>query len=228
MQCDICLRPPSSRLPFNCTACARNALHDPRIQLVQTLLDSEAIGKDVEGHLVAKPATSKKKLAPKSPDVSPTWTLGQTVGEQVASTERTQDTLSHVEALRKETDNMRNEVAKRKSKLLRRRSDLKSATDALSQREAVAIDPVEQGVRRMEHRWDAMHTKTAESRVFLCREAAQLYGLQQRKRKRGGPGRDVYLIGGIPIADLRDLNSRYPNLSFPIKTNSSKMPLLPK
>lgn len=214
MQCDICLRSQSNRLPFNCTTCARTALYDPRIQLVQTLLQSEAIGKDVESHLVAKPATSKKKAATKSPEVSPTWTLEQTIGEQVVSTERTQDILTHVEALRKETDSMRNEVARRKARLLRRRSDLKFATDALSQREAVAIDPVEQGVRRMEHRWEAMHTKTAESRVFLCREAAQLYGLQQRKRKRGGPMRDVYLIGGIPIADLRDLNSKYLGFLF--------------
>lgn len=210
MQCDICLRSPSSRLPFNCTACARNALYEPRVQLAQTLLESEAIGKDVESHLVAKPTASKKRVATKSPEVSPTWKLEQTIVEQVAVTERTQDILSHVEALRKETDSMRIEVATRKAKLVQRRSDLKSAADALSQREVVAIDPVEKGVRRMEHRWDAMHTKTAESRVFLCREAAQLYGLQQRKRKRGGPSRDVYLIGGIPIADLRDLNNASP------------------
>lgn len=214
MQCDLCLRSPSSRLPFNCTSCARNALYEPRVKLAQTLLQGEAIGKEVESHLVAKPATSKKKVTTKSPEVSPTWILEQTIGEQVASTERTQDILSHVEALRKETDSMRIEVAKRKAKLLWRRSDLKSANDALSQREAMEIDPLEKGVRRMEHRWDAMHTKTAESRVFLCREAAQLYGLQQRKRKRGGPGRDVYLIGGIPIADLRDLNSKYPKFPF--------------
>lgn len=210
MQCDFCLRSPSSRLAFNCTTCARNVVHEPRIQLLQTLLHREAIGQEVESHLVARPAASKKKATIKSPEVNPAWTLEQTIGEQAASTERTQNILSHVEALRKETDSMRIEVAKRKAKVLRRRSDLNSANDALSQREAVVIDPVEKGVRRMEHRWDAMHTKTAESRVFLCREAAQLYGLQQRKRKRSGPGRDVYLIGGIPIADLRDLNSNIP------------------
>lgn len=216
MQCDICLRSPSNRLPFNCITCARNVLYEPRIQLAQTLLQSEAIGKDVESHMVAEPVTSKKKAATKSPESSSTWTLEQTLGEQVASTERTQDILSHVEALRNENDVMKNEVAKRKAKLIRRHSDLKSAKDALTQREAVAIDPVEKGLRRMELRWDAMHTKTAESRVFLCREAAQLYGLQQRKRKRSGPGRDVYLIGGVPIADLRDLNSK--SITFPLLT----------
>lgn len=211
MQCDVCLRVHSARLPFNCTTCARQALYEPRIQLAHTLLQSEAVGKEVESQLAATQATitttTKKKVAPKPAEGCSAWMLEQAVGEQVASTERTLDILSHVDALRKETDRMRTEVAKRKANLLRRRSDLKSAHDALSQREAVAIDPVEKGVQRMEHRWDAMHTKTAESRVFLCREAAQLYGLQQRKRKSRGPGRDVYLIGGIPIADLRDLNS---------------------
>lgn len=129
--------------------------------------------------------------------------------EQAALKGRSEHILSHTEALRRETEEMRVEIAQKKAKLLRRRSDLKSATDGLSQREAIDIEPLERAVRKMEHRWDAMHAKSRESRVFLCREAAQLYGLQQRKRKKGSTGKELYLIGGMPIANLRDLNSKW-------------------
>ena len=209
MQCDICKRPSSSRLPFNCVDCARNALYEPRVQLAQILLQNEAISKDVERNIGAKSTSNNSRTVAniKSPELRGAWTLEQAKGDQICSTAKTQAMLSHVEALRKETESMKIEVAKRKSSLLKRRSVLKSAVNALSQHELVALKPVEKGVRRIQHRWDAIHTKTAESRVFLCREAAQLYGLQQRKRRKGTLGRDVYLIGGIPIVDLRDLNS---------------------
>lgn len=209
MQCDICLRSSSARLSFNCITCAQNAVYEPRIQLVQTLLQKEALGKEVERNIAVVSTGSKNKTssAAKSTENHSSWVLEQTCGEQVASNERTQVILTHIEALRKETDDMKIEIAKKKAKLLKRRSDLKSASDESMQREAVILDPMEKTIRRVEHRWDAMHTKTAESRMFLCQEAAHLYGLQQRKRKRGGSGRDVYLIGGIPIVDLRDLNS---------------------
>jgi len=52
-----------------------------------------------------------------------------------------------------------------------------------------------------------MRLITLEARVFLCKEAAQLYGLQQRKRKRGSSENDVYVIEEILIADLRELNT---------------------
>lgn len=224
--CDICLRPCSSRLPFNCTVCARSALYEPRIHLAEALLENEVASQKIERSIgVTKTVTSKyvpiTKI--KSQDVNPVWTLERVHAEQDALKERMQYTLGHTEALRQETRSMRAEIAERKSTLLRRRSELRSATDELSQRKAIAIEPMEKGVKRMEHRWDAMHIKTIESRVFLCREAAQLYGLQQRKRKRGGLGRDIYFIGGTPIADLRDLNST--TLSFP---SSYRMLICPR
>lgn len=218
--CDICLRPCSSRLPFNCSICARTALYEPRIRLAEALLENEAAGQEVERSIGATKTTTSKHAPTtknKSQDINPAWTIERIHAEQAAAKERTQQTLDHTDVLRQETHSLKAEVAERKSILLRRRSALKSATDELLQRKVVAIEPVEKGVKRMEHRWDAMHLKTMESRVFLCREAAQLYGLQQRKRKRGGLGRDIYFIGGMPIADLRDLNSRVSSFPNPYR-----------
>ena len=127
--------------------------------------------------------------------------------EQLKSTERNQAILAHIEALRAETKQIKADIAKRKISLNVRRSTLEAAKKDLLQKQATAIKPINKSITRIEHRWEALHTTSAESRVFLCREAASLYGLHQRRRKKGTTGRDTYMIGGVPIVDLRDINS---------------------
>lgn len=211
MQCEICHRSASNRLPFNCTFCARDALYQPRIQLAQTLLHTEALGKEVEQSVVG--TSRKEELRPsagtKASDLNHTWTVHRAASDQLILDEKTQAVLSHVKALREETQKIKTEIAARRVRLLRRRSEFASAKQELSQSQASAVELVDKGIKRTEHRWDIMHNKTAESRFFLCREVALLYGLHQRKRKKGGLGRDVYFIGGVPIVDLRDLNSMH-------------------
>ncbi len=211
MQCDICKRPSSSRLPFHCTLCARETLHEPRTQLTLVLLQEEALALDVERNIAQQKPTLNQNLSKpstKAQEPSPSWTLERATAKRVASDERTNAILSHVDALRTQTEGMKAEISRRRVNLAKRRSALKTANQINSQRETNVLEPVEKGVRRTKHRWDTLHAATLEARVFLCREAAQLYGLQQRKRKRGGSGADIYMIGGIPIADLRELNSR--------------------
>lgn len=210
MQCGICQRPASSsRLPFNCTLCARDALYQHKIQLAQTLLHRESLEKEVERN-VKSPSKSKKTTSPASTrasDSNPKWASERAAAEQTISEEKAQTVHDHIQRLREEVHNAKIEIAERKAKLQARRSEFTSAKQELSQSQATSIDPVEKGIRRTGHRWDILHEKTAEARLFLCREVALLYGLQQRKRKKGGLGRDVYSIGGVPIPDLRDLNS---------------------
>ena len=209
MQCEICQRSASSRLPFNCTLCARIALYQPRIQLAQTLLHTESLGKEVEQNVqgTSKKEKARSSTGTKISDLHPAWTVSRDASEQVTSEDTTQTILSHVAILREETQKIRADIAARKARLLQRRSEFTSAKRELSQSQASAVEPVDKSIKRTEHRWDVMHSKTAESRLFLCKEVALLYGLQQRKRKKGGFGRDVYLIGGVPIVDLRELNS---------------------
>lgn len=207
MQCDICLRSSSSHLPFHCASCARNAIYEQRTLLAQTLLDSEAAGKAVESSIAVGPS-GQSKASIKVLESSPAWALNQAIAEESASVRRTEGIMSNVDALRKETERTRSDIAKKNASNLKRRSDLKAAALA-AQCEAEALESVKRGVERMERRWDMLHTRTMESRVFLCREAAQLYGLQQRIRKKAGSVRDIYMIGGVPIPDLRDLNSMY-------------------
>ena len=103
-------------------------------------------------------------------------------------------------------------MAQKRVEFAQRRADLDAATKRLEEQTKTEVERVTKDIKRTGYHWDALHAKTAEARSFLCMEAAQLYGLQQRRRKKGTPGRDVYLIGGTPICDLRDLNSEFLHL----------------
>lgn len=210
MQCTVCRRYWSSKLPFNCTTCARNTLYETRIEQAQALLQKETAGNDVIGIVGATSSSNTPSKLPGQEGASntKTWEVERASSAKVDSLERSQAILSHNDALRKELEVIRESIAKRKALLSQRRSDADSASHHLSQRRAATLEPVEYGITRTQTRWDALHDRTAESRVFLCREAANLYGLQQRKRRKGVLGRDSYIIGGVPIVDLRDLNSK--------------------
>ena len=213
MQCGICHRPASSRLPFHCILCARDALYHQRIQLAQTLLEREGLGKEVERATNGTPTLNK--LAPSRASKSskhqphPVWAVNCTASEQALIEENKDSVLYHNELLQKEIQKIKDEIAERKARFRQRRLEFTSAKQELLQSQANGAEPVEKSTRRMEQRWDQMHSKTAEARLFLGREAALLYGLHQEKRRKGGLGRDIYHIGGIPIPDLRDLNSRF-------------------
>lgn len=171
----------------------------------------ESLGKEVEQNVIGTSKKEKTRFSAgaKPSDLHHKWTIDRAASDQVISEDNTKTILRHVEVLREETEKIKAEIATRKVRLLRRRAEFASAKQELSKSQASAVEPVDKGIKRTEHRWDVIHNKTAESRLFLCREVALLYGLHQRKRKKGALGRDIYFIGGVPVADLRDLNSMH-------------------
>ena len=213
MQCGVCDRPATSKLPYNCTLCARDILYPLRLKHAQILLEKETIENQVERSTRSVLDQNEPSASPRKQQVSPAWNIQRASAHQTVAEEQTETILGHIQILRQEIQKMKADTATRKARLLRRRSELTSAKEELSRSQAIAQEPFEKSVRRTSHRWDALHTKAAESRLFLCKEAARLYGLQHHKRKKGARGRDVYTIGGTPIIDLRDMNS--PSRSFP-------------
>lgn len=175
------------------------------------LLQNEATSTTVERRIGLKKGPAGPNQSPsnkKSQETSLVWTLQRINTEQAISTDKTEETLTHLKALQDQMETIKVEIAHRKARISQRKKDLRSSQEELAVHEASSLEPVERGIRRIEHRWDAMHAKTLESRGFLCREAAHLYGLQRRKAKKEILGGYVYVIGGMPIPDLRELDSK--------------------
>ncbi|KAK2810266.1 hypothetical protein FQN49_008546 [Arthroderma sp. PD_2] len=74
----------------------------------------------------------------------------------------------------------------------------------------MTLATVQSSIKATDKQWNNLHGKAVESRVFLCREAATLFGLRQRTRRRKGDLTNSFSIGGINIVDLRQMNSVNP------------------
>ncbi|KAI9714191.1 MAG: hypothetical protein M1812_006412 [Candelaria pacifica] len=218
MQCHICSRQHGPQLSFNCSTCARSALYGLRVELGQALLDNNTFVRQINPIIASatkEPSSSRAATGQKWSRLS----IEEASAKAERSAERTLEISGHLQILRKEIEEGKAEIAKRKAALAQRRSDASSANHNLKARRAATLETVEKGTKKLNHRWNSLHTKTVEARVFLCREAADLYRLRQRKRKKGGSFKEDYTIGGVGIVDLRDLNSMRPSVTQLVKSN---------
>ena len=209
--CQICCRPGTSTFSLKCPTCVRNLLYEPRLQHVKLLLSKEALGREVEQALKAggDPKDAHSGLSGGKcghPSAGIAYEISTSQLFEVV--ERTETVLSHVQILQEQTRELRLDIAKRKAAQEKRRITLASVKRDLMEQESKATEPAQKSVATTHHLWDTLHAETIKSRIFLCREVASLYNLQQKKRRKGVSERDTYLIGGVPIVDIRDINSK--------------------
>lgn len=142
-------------------------------------------------------------------DASRRWALQVATSRQAEATTRTKALNERIKSLKFEIKDKQTEVSQRKAILSRQRSDAESANYQLAEREAATLAGVQNSTKRTDHLWHSLHSKTAEARIFLCREAANLYGLQQMTIEKDGRPKEIYVIGGVPLLDLREMNGKW-------------------
>lgn len=204
MQCDICFRTGGHKLPFLCPTDARNQLYDPRIQNARVLLEKDTLDREINSLLESKPSDDEGRLHKAAADLADVDGL---VCEKDQATDRTQQIIAYADELRVKVEEAREEIAKKKAVISRRKSELATASNGIERRRTRQTEEVEKSIRMTKYKWNQTHSVTASSRAFLCGEAAKLYGLR-RVRRNGGL--EEYRIGGIGIVDLRSLNSKSP------------------
>ncbi|KAL4940499.1 hypothetical protein BDV06DRAFT_224009 [Aspergillus oleicola] len=210
MSCDICTRAQSSALL--CSTCARSRLYQLRLNHADVLLEREYLGQQIETAVneVGKQGQIRETNNVESNGTTK-WACQCVSNEQVKSSARVKVLAGQIESLRSQIKDKQYDIAQRRIALARRRSDSESAVYQLSERETGILSGIRNNIKRTDHLWHSNHTKTAEARIFLCREAASLYGLRQKVRKRDDGLRETYTIGGVSILDLRELNGAPPD-----------------
>lgn len=177
-------------------------------------MERDALGKQIQSLVSATDSkeeegtTSEETTGGQEQKPSPRWAVQAANTREAQSSATTKAVLGHVEILKQEIKQGKEEISKRKAALAQRRSDAESANYQLPERRNTTLTTVQNNAKRTEHLWNSLHNKTAESRIFLCREAANLYGLRQKLRRKEGKVSDSYTIGGVGIIDLRDMNSK--------------------
>ncbi|KAJ5286889.1 hypothetical protein N7478_002575 [Penicillium angulare] len=211
MSCQTCTST-HSRLPILCPTCARNRLYQLRLEYTQILLEKEALGQHIESAVSSdRSRTPRSKIETGSSeadhDGSRRWVHQTISSRENSSASRLETVRQHTKTLKEEIEARKADILERRRRLARRRSDSESAHYQLGEREAAILISIQNTTKRTEHLWHTLHSKTAEARIFLCREVAHLYGLRL-KTARKADARQNYVLGGLAILDLLDMNGK--------------------
>lgn len=213
MECDVCGNHPSAKDAFHCVTCARSAIYSLRVEHVTTLLDKESLGKRVEAAITGSPGGSHDSISlggilVDASEAAKTTNYERTLAQLDDSRHKVDQILEKATELRRQMEEQSKLLLERRRRVAQRRSDAESATHGLGGREARQLDEQQGGINRVKLRQERDHRETVRSRVYLCREAAQLADLKAIKvRREDGGVRCFWSVGGIEIPDLRNLNS---------------------
>lgn len=188
--CDICRRPHSGQdLPFLCAVDARNRLYEGRLQNAGSLIENDALERQVNATL--------RPSAPRAVKLDG-WRSAEAAALDTANR-----IIAQADRLKVDVDAARKDIEGRKERIGRRRSDLASASNGVLARRSRQLDEAERAILMTRYKWNRCAIDTAGTRAFLCEEAARLYGLRQVKKANS----KRYEIGGVDIFELPALNS---------------------
>ena len=174
------------------------------------LLEKERLARRIESAVLTGSQGSEKldkKSKNEDTGLSQAWSQETVKARKADSEERAGEIQKHILILREEVKTARDEISQRKARLEKQREEFESIKASLPARRTAVTNKLADSVRKGSQSWLAIHKRTTDTRAFLCREAALLYGLVQKKKTRGGVLVDQYSIGGLPVVDLKDINS---------------------
>ncbi|EPS40573.1 hypothetical protein H072_5568 [Dactylellina haptotyla CBS 200.50] len=187
--CRICER----QLPkLTCKDCVRDKFYPLRYEIISVLMGNEELEKQVEdGASITTEVGRHSAAAIEKQDLENTITG---IHDRVAE-------------LRTELEEHRKYLALLRSKNEKRQQLLKETRNVLVQNRDIMVEKVRKDTRLTTTKWNTLYERTAESRVFLCREIAGLNLLRQRRRKKGVE----YMLNGVVIPDIREIYNLNPN-----------------
>lgn len=198
MQCSVCTL---DKPTIICVSCARGTLWPQRYDLLLQTAARDTQSDKIHEHLESlggQTATQQRESAQLQ------LTLHEIRNQKASLATAREAAMVRVEELRRENE--------------RRRAVLEEAMGLRDRLEA-EVSSVQRETKRWISRSKTLHGRIAEARGYLCREAAGLYGLRQKRRKSG---RVDYVIGGVAIPNyLTDLNSTSFVFFFPFPFPSS-------
>jgi hypothetical protein len=194
-------------LPFLCPTDAQNALYESRLENARVLIEKDGLSKHISAIVAHRAGAESKEIQQDvgQAKLETVWKIKQNDVERRLSMDRTRQIIARADELRTKVEVGRLDISRRQAVITRRKSELASAVNGAETRRTRQIEDTEKGISRTRHKWDQMHLTMAQSRAFLCGEAAKLYGL--RRSSEHGVPLDEYSIGGVSIINLRNMNS---------------------
>src|SRR5436190_6840984 len=116
MTCHVCSRSPNSRLSFYCSTCARNQLYQLRIEHAGALLEKETAGRHIGTAVASKRANADVPVncgtSGQDENYPTRWTVQAAQSRSAQSRVRTHTILKHVEILKGNVKEGKDEIAR--------------------------------------------------------------------------------------------------------------------
>ena len=203
MECSICNTDNAARLDLNCASCARTALYGPRLESARVLLERQSLSSRIEA-VTGFPATEVDETDAQTQSTA--WKADLHNAQLNADTESLRERDAVIVTLKATIEHMREEVKVKREQLRKRNAELADTRSGTEGREQKQVDRQKDIVIRGQKSSTTMHDKSADSKIFLCREVATLLRLRQRRSRKNDIVREHYLIAGFIIPDLRSIN----------------------
>ena len=208
MECGICTKMFDARRKPFCPSCARAKLYASRIEQAAALLGREKAHTHVEA--VVRPGNDGI-LAALSEDAD--WDA-ITAGVKTNSVQRAKEELEAIDGkvrditgkadqLRRDIEEYKRLLEGRKEANERRRTQLAVQQEQLDKEQAKVTAPIHAAVRKARHRLNKVHSRTIDSREYLCQASSTVSGLRKTKLP---DGKTQFLLRGIPLPSLKDVN----------------------
>lgn len=208
MECEICLRTPDEGIDFLCAACARTTVYLPRLEYAQTLLEKNAISAQVEatvaGATVTEPTAAASATVETDRRVWQTELIHIQVNEKKRNLERNRLDQQQV---KEESQELRSQIEALKARIAEKKSLISTIQSTIPTRRDGYLTQASATSTKTSSSLFKLQQKSLEDRAKLCREAASLMRLRQRRRQRDNPDREQYSIAGLTLPDLREISN---------------------
>ncbi|KAK5092095.1 hypothetical protein LTR70_005060 [Exophiala xenobiotica] len=208
MECDICQRPPDKSLDFFCTACAHNVVYVPRLEHARVLLEKNVLKTKVEEAVNTE--RHGRNDAPDSPHTNTDGVIWQKEWKQVQANESNRRVVrikDEQESVRQEAAGLKAQIEALRAKITEKRCVLDTIQSKVPQRWKEDLSQTNIANSKALSLLLQTQHKSVGSRATLCREAASLMRLRQRRRQRDAPDREQYSIAGLTLPDLREISN---------------------
>lgn len=206
MECDICSKSSQQAIDLLCVACARNAIYLPRLEHAQLLLDKDALNRRLEQRISEDVVDIK--------DATGDVKIGRENWKAHSEDIRTKETQKRIDAIIEDQEHIKTQVAELKqqiqtlkARIAEKKQTVGSVKQTLPTRQVSHVETIASANTKASASLARVQQKSAEDRAKLCREAASLMRLRQRRRQRDTPTRDQFSIAGLTLPDLREISN---------------------
>lgn len=162
INCDVCRRPHSQKLPFLCVTDARNQLYESRLQNAKLLIENDILEHQINAIVSPPQDVARQEDSAVKAQLVQSWK-----SEQAAALDRTSQIIAQAERLRLESDAARKELQDRKESVRRRKSDLVSVSEGIAARRSRQIEDIERSLHMSNYKWNRSADQMEHS-LFFC------------------------------------------------------------